>query len=299
MPMAETTPSDKDRIAETKSRMSKYVQVMRKAAKDEVYFAFGVGVAGKVSQTFLMVHELKTPKECLDRIKAQAREWAMKIEDSAAHLGTLRQDPRGYYVFHCDRQLRNLKRDLKAHLTSSGYGSLKFRLEAPGESDSDDGDGTNPDVSVAQGTTASNGGTAEPRMGDPALYKKATTAWTMTRELVQKDLDKFVATVVSEASGEPDAGAIVQQVSDVRDDIVKHLDSALLADLKALSEAADAGDGAGFARAHGKVMETVRGYQSYRRSQPVLVEIDDNPYVSVEVQGRLERTLDLLEKWLA
>ena len=193
-----TKPTAKDKLAETKKRYSKYLQVMKSSKARDVSFAFGTAPDEDGERGFLIVHELKSAAECLSRVKDQAKEWGLKLDASGANLGTLRQDERGVFVFSCERGLRTLKADLKKYLAQAGGGALKFRLQAAGESQSDEGDAQTAapaegSVPASDSPTASEGEVWTPGKGkmppNGDIYRKARTAWTTTRAMIVQDLD--------------------------------------------------------------------------------------------------------------
>jgi hypothetical protein len=300
--MANTMTADAKRV-ESKKRYSKYATTMRAAKAEAVAFAFGTAKDDQQELGFLLVHEFKTAQECLSRIKAQAAEWDLKLVADKANFGTMKVDGKGTYVFSCERPLGKLKSQLKGYFAYVAASGIRFRLEATGESDEDEV-GAAP-VGEAAATDRGTPATAVPgtaqdvRMpADGALYKKAATAWKMTRDLVAQNLDAFIAKVDEQNRGEPELGEIHAGVVAVKDEILGHLDGELIVQLEECGKAVAERREADWRRYRTELPKTIAAYRTYQQSQPILAALDENPYLPMDVRQRLGRTLDLLGTWI-
>jgi len=301
--------SEKDKMAEMKRRFAKYLLVMRASKARKVFFAFGTAPDGDDDRGFFMSHEIKSPVECLSRLKDQAKEWDLKIDVAAANIGTIELDEKGFFVFSCEKSLRSLKASLKKYLAQVGANAVKFRLQAPGgEMDSDEGDGAaaavepaaaQPPVATAAGPDSGAKASGAGMPATPDLYKKARTAWVATREMIVRDLDRFVAAVREQYAGEPDFGAIEANVGKLVSGIKTNIDDGLATDLDRASAAVSARDEGAWRIHRDAVAARIAAYRRYRDSEPALREIEGNPLVSVAVVQRLDRTLGVLAGWLA
>ena len=124
----------------------------------------------------------------------------------------------------------------------------------------------------------------------PEAYARSGEAWVSARRKVGAELQKLEQAIL-EAYREPAlAEAVGKSVRKL--DRVLELFDAQVAD--ALGEAARSTDAAQIRRWHDEARQAIARYQGYLDSDPLVQELDDNPFVPVEVRSTLSATLGAL-----
>ena len=149
----------------------------------------------------------------------------------------------------------------------------------------------------ATSTTPEAGG-GRPAGGTAAFvdYAKARLQWIDARKQVAADLGRLEKAIVEAYDREgPAEAAEARRVVRQLHDVLKVLDESLA---DKLDEGLNASDPARRAAINREAASIIDRYQRYLGSSPLLREIDDNPFVPVDVQERLASTLEQLEQQL-
>lgn len=126
-------------------------------------------------------------------------------------------------------------------------------------------------------------------------YAKARLAWLDTRKQVAAELQRLERAILQAYAGSSSLGA-VQTATRSLDEVLTILDERLA---DKLDEGLNAADPAARQAIHRQAAEIIGRYQRFIRTSPLMRQVDDNPFVAVNVQERLSTTLDDLERQLA
>jgi len=126
-------------------------------------------------------------------------------------------------------------------------------------------------------------------------YAKARLAWLDTRKQVAAELQRLEKAILQAYAGTSSLGA-VQTATRSLDEVLTILDERLA---DKLDEGLNAADPAARQAIHRQAAEIIGRYQRFIRTSPLMRQVDDNPFVAVNVQERLSTTLDDLERQLA
>lgn len=129
-----------------------------------------------------------------------------------------------------------------------------------------------------------------PRQLAPAVvYTQSRLAWGATRKKVQAELQKLEQAIVAEYQGieVPELSKGVRKL----DGVLELFDESLQ---DALDDALNAADPATKAQHHDRARDIIARYRGYLDSDPLVQELDGNPFVPVAVRATLAASLQTL-----
>ncbi len=129
-----------------------------------------------------------------------------------------------------------------------------------------------------------------PRQLAPAVvYTQSRLAWGATRKKVQAELQKLEQAIVAEYQGieVPELSKGVRKL----DTVLELFDESLQ---DALDDALNAADPAAKAQHHDRARDIIARYRGYLDSDPLVQELDGNPFVPVAVRATLSASLQTL-----
>lgn len=123
--------------------------------------------------------------------------------------------------------------------------------------------------------------------GTKVSYAKARLAWDQARKKMRQELEKLEATILAESKDEPDFAEIKAKAEALYDPH-RVLDTRLL---DALDSAGNAEEPALRAERVDDALDIIDEYLEFIESNPLLQNVDNNPFVPVAVTSALTRTL--------
>ena len=141
--------------------------------------------------------------------------------------------------------------------------------------------------------TAAPAATAEPKPVSQVKLQQARLAWDAARQKIQADIATLQKEILAKARGEPDFADIAQVIKGF-ETLKSRFDKRLI---DKLDEALNAGPEQRPAL-HREAVAMIDRYQDQVASEPLLRDLDDNPFVQLSVQATLNRTLDYLAQQL-
>lgn len=130
-----------------------------------------------------------------------------------------------------------------------------------------------------------------PEGAGKVAYAKSRLAWLATRKKVESDLDRLRSEIV--ASFEEDGANLDQLFKNRVAPMMAALDESLA---DKLDEAANAEDPAARQALIGEARAIIKRYTDYVNSEPLLADLDDNPFTPVAIRALLTTTLGTLDK---
>jgi hypothetical protein len=139
----------------------------------------------------------------------------------------------------------------------------------------------------APAPTASGGAT---KVAPSVVYTQTRLVWVATRGGIQAELKKLEQAILEHYQGASVQPEVTQAVRKL-DRVLDMFDESLIDNLdKALNSA----DAAEKARWHDEARTVIARYQNYLATDPLVQELDSNPFVPIAVQASLSKTLATL-----
>jgi hypothetical protein len=129
--------------------------------------------------------------------------------------------------------------------------------------------------------------------GSPADYTKARQIWIAARKRVEDEIEKLRAEIVATYQADGVAGDLEARYRTRVSGISTALDASLSEKLNAVAGAVDP---AQRAKLIGEARGIMAQYQSYVASEPLLADLDDNPFVPLTIRQTVSTTLSALAK---
>jgi hypothetical protein len=137
--------------------------------------------------------------------------------------------------------------------------------------------------------------TAPGKLAPSIVYTQTRLVWVATRGAVQAELKKLEQAILENCSGEAVQPEVTQSVRKL-DRVLDLFDESLIDNLdKALNSA----DSAAKQHWHDEARAVIARYQSYLDTDPLVKELDGNPFVPIAVQAKLSSTLATLASKIA
>jgi hypothetical protein len=138
-----------------------------------------------------------------------------------------------------------------------------------------------------------NGATQEVGGSSPAAFTKSRQIWIAARKRVEDEIEKLRAEIVATYQSDGIANDLETRYRARVSDILKTLDESLS---EKLNEVAGAVDMAQRAKLIAEARGIMERYQSYLASEPLIADLDDNPFVPLSIRQTVSTTLSALEK---
>jgi hypothetical protein len=141
------------------------------------------------------------------------------------------------------------------------------------------------------------GATEAPPRAQPAskvVFTQSRLAWVAARTKVHGELKKLEDAILDTYKDE-DVFSEVQSAVRKLDSILENFDESLA---DKLDEALNATDEAEHARLHGEARGIIQRYRRFLDSDPLVRDIDGNPFVPLTVHATIDKTLSVLESKL-
>lgn len=142
---------------------------------------------------------------------------------------------------------------------------------------------------------ATPGTGAPPKLATTVVYNQSRLVWTATRGGIQSELKKLEQEILDSYRGQPIEGEVRQAVRKL-DRVLDLFDESLIANLDKVAESTDV---AAKERWHGEARSTIARYQKFLATDPLVKELDGNPFVPLTVQAKLTSTLATLAAKIA
>jgi len=126
---------------------------------------------------------------------------------------------------------------------------------------------------------------------DTAIYAQSRLDWMATRESIETDLGKLRAALANTYKGEAIAGEIEKSYTAKVAPLMTTLDETLATKLDAATKAADAAARASLVTEAKAIMAS---YQAFVASNPLIADLDSNPFVPLSIQQNVSATLSRL-----
>jgi len=131
--------------------------------------------------------------------------------------------------------------------------------------------------------------------GSKVVFTQSRLAWGAARTKVQAELQKLEKEILESYRDRAEVFDAVTNSVRKLDTILANFDESLS---DKLDEALNAADAETHAKLHDEARVIIGRYRRFLDSDPLVQEVDDNPFVPVAVQSTLEKTLSLLESKL-
>lgn len=145
---------------------------------------------------------------------------------------------------------------------------------------------------ASAGTTGGNG-TGNGGGASTVTYAKSRLAWIAARKKIESEIEKLRAEIVSTYQAEGIAGEIETSYRGRVAPVLEALDESLADKLDEATNATDATVRAGLVA---EAKEIMQRYQTYLSSEPLIGDLDDNPFVPLAIRQTISATLGALEK---
>jgi len=142
----------------------------------------------------------------------------------------------------------------------------------------------------AQAQAAPASGQADPAKG-AATFAKSSMAWTATRKKIDSEVAKLSAALEKAYADDGLADEVTKQFKQRLDPVLAKFDSGLEKTLDAASSATDAQQRAQLVA---QAKQQISSYQQFIGQEPLLKQLESNPFVPISVVGTLQATLTAL-----
>ena len=126
----------------------------------------------------------------------------------------------------------------------------------------------------------------------PVAYAKSRLAWIAARQRVETDLNKLRDALAAEYGKTPGAAEIQQRYANRVSPVMAVFDEELA---DALDDAVNATDAAKRAEKVSGAKAVIGRYKAYLDSEPLIADLDDNPFVPLSIRKTVSGTLSVLE----
>ena len=124
------------------------------------------------------------------------------------------------------------------------------------------------------------------------IYGKSRLAWLAARQKVMSDIDKLRAELAATYEQDPIAPQVASRYAATVQPIIDGFDTALADELDAAVNATDPGKRGELV---GQAKATIGRYQAFLE-QPLIADLDDNPFLPLTIHATLSNTLAALSK---
>jgi len=128
-----------------------------------------------------------------------------------------------------------------------------------------------------------------------AVYKQSQLVWSNTRDKVHAELQRLEAAILETYKGDASQPQVTQAVRKL-DRVLELFDSSLLEKIDQIQAAASEEERG---KLHGEALAIVRRYQGFLGTDPMVLALDQNPFVPIVAQAALSRSLETLAARLA
>ena len=152
--------------------------------------------------------------------------------------------------------------------------------------------GAQPQAAPAQPAPAN--GQADPAKA-AATFTKSSMAWTATRKKIDSEVAKLSAALQQAYAEDGLADEVTKQFKQRLDPVLAKFDAGLAQTLDAASNATDAQQRAQLVA---QAKQQISSYQQFLGQEPLLKQLQNNPFVPIAVVPTLEATLTALDNAL-
>ena len=129
-----------------------------------------------------------------------------------------------------------------------------------------------------------------------AAFAKARLAWVATRKKIEADLGKLHSEMTKAYDGHGFAADLDKVFQTKVEPVLGSLDESLA---DKLDEVTNNSDPATHTKLVGEAKKILQDYESYISQEPLIAQLDDNPFVPLQIEKTLMATLKALEKVIA
>jgi hypothetical protein len=138
-----------------------------------------------------------------------------------------------------------------------------------------------------------NGATQDAGGSNPAAVTKSRQIWIAARKKVEDEIEKLRAEIVATYQSDGSAKDLEARYRARVSGVLQALDESLS---EKLNEVASAVDTAQRTKLIGEARGIMARYQSYLAGEPLIADLDDNPFVPLSIRQTVSTTLSALEK---
>ncbi|HSI59449.1 MAG TPA: hypothetical protein VLA16_17940 [Ideonella sp.] len=127
------------------------------------------------------------------------------------------------------------------------------------------------------------------------VYKQSQLVWTSTREKVRAELQRLEAAIMESYTGDARQPQVTQAVRKL-DRVLEMFDTSLVQKIDQIQAAASEEERDTL---RGEASSIVKRYQGFLASDPLVLELDQNPFTPIVAQAVLSKSLETLASKLA
>jgi len=273
---------------------SKMITLIRELRKGTLQMHTLIARAGANTAVLIMRRAISASRRKLLAEAVQARGGLKYI------VGTVRWENKAL-TFVVQSQAAGLAKRLRVALLEQVELRLKVRVhgedgdEEDGEEDGEeeveeDVDEEGKEATTTQAGAPSTAASVGAKIAPAIVYAQTRLVWVATRAKVQKDLKLLEDTILGHYKGQPTLPEVVQAVRKL-DGVLALFDESLI---DRLDQALQAKDPAAKAALHQEARAVISRYQEFLATDPLVQELDGNPFVPIAVQATLSKTLTTL-----
>jgi hypothetical protein len=307
--------------------VDKLKQLLRLSKKEPVNCAVA-GQTADATMAYILLDKVKAPK-AVGGMLDKENPKNFNLRWGTAEVDTER-DPK-LVTFTLNKNVTGLGKKLKKSLKGTGYTKVLINFEdgSPSEQELDSeeqaapplgattdasprpsGESEGPDAEAEEITASPPGATAstpprpsgesegpEAEEATPAIpevkakHETSARVWIGTRARVQAEVDKLKAEILKTYQGQEVAGEIGKAYADKVQPVIDKFDLALA---QKLAEASKATDAATQAKLGGEARAILGRYAQYVASEPLIKELDENPFTPLAIRPTVIATLKQL-----
>lgn len=146
----------------------------------------------------------------------------------------------------------------------------------------------------APGTTQQTAGpAAKPAEGPRVAFAKSRLAWIAARKKMEGEIEKLRGEIVAAFEDDGEGPELDKLYRDRVAPVLQTLDDSLA---DKLDEAANAADPAQHQKLVEEAKGIIKGYSDFLASEPLIADLDDNPFVPLSIKATMTATLAALSK---
>lgn len=298
----------------------KLKQLLRLSKKEPVNCAVA-GQTNDATMAFILLDKVKAPKAVSGMLDKENPKnfnlrWGTAVVDTDL-------DPK-LVTFTLNKNVTGMAKKLKKTLKGTGYTKVVINFEdGTSESDLEDGEtlpggptqtptsGTSAspqtvaDAQPSPGPSAETGGSTGTEAGtipvappNPALtakYQQSGKEWFVTRTNIEAQINKLKAEIAKTYQGQDVAAEIDKAYAAKVAPVMAAFDVSLV---QKLAEASKAADGDAQLKLAGEARAIVTRYTQYVAKEPLLKDLDENPFTPLSIRGSVITTLKTLNEAL-
>lgn len=197
-------------------------------------------------------------------------------------------------ILQLDKPLSGLVKKIREPLLACGFRVAKVVLWAGDGSVFEQDDDTEEASPSTAGADKPKPTSSQPQK-EKVEYTKARLAWNGTRNQAQLELQKLETAILKAYEGTPLYGEIRTKLRKL-DSVLENLSESLS---DALEQAFSAEDSAQRRKHHQEAKTLIQKFLEYATNDPFIGQLESNPFVPIDLRGKLVKSLSELSSQLA